>query len=65
MKGDLMKNNRFIQNLKYQAEENPLAAIAICTAAAAMLLKLMQASTEYNNSKTWEKEVERRRLKDL
>jgi hypothetical protein len=30
-----------------------------------MLLKLMQASTEYNNSKTWEKEVERRRLKDL
>ena len=60
-----MKNSRFYKNLKYQIEENPLAALAIGTAAATVLLKLLQASTEYNNSKTWEKEVERRRLKDL
>ncbi len=60
-----MKNNRFYQNLKYQIEENPLAALAIMTAAATVLLKLMQANTEYNNSKTWEKEVERRRMKNL
>ncbi len=60
-----MKNNRFYQNLKYQIEENPLAALAIMTAAATVLLKLMQANTDYNNSKTWEKEVQRRRMKDL
>jgi hypothetical protein len=60
-----MKNNRFYQNLKYQIEENPLAALAIATALATVLLKLMQANTEYNNSKTWEKEVERRRMKNL
>ena len=61
----IMKNNRFYQNLKYQIEENPLAALAIMTAAATVLLKLMQANTDYNNSKTWEKEVERRRMKNL
>ena len=60
-----MKNNRFYQNLKRQAEENPMATIAIATAAGTVLLKLLQASTEYNNSKTWKKEVERRRMKDL
>ena len=60
-----MKNSRFYQNLKYQFEENPLAAIAILTAAATVLLKLTQATTEYNNSKTWKQEVERRKMKDL
>ena len=60
-----MKNSRLYQNLKYQVEENPLAALAIGTAAATVLLKLLQASTEYNNSKTWKQEVERRKMKDL
>ena len=60
-----MKNSRFYQNLKYQIEENPLAALAIFTAAGTVALKLMQASTEHNNSKTWKQEVERRRMKDL
>ena len=59
-----MKNNRFYQNLKREFEEHPLETVAIATAAGAILVKLIQASTEHNNSKTWKKEVERRRMKD-
>ena len=56
---------RFIDNLKRQAEENPLMAIAIGTAAVAAATKLIQASTEHKNSATWAKEVERRRMNSM
>ena len=60
-----MKNNRFYQNLRREIEEHPLEALAIGTAAGTILLKLLQAANERQNSKTWKAEVERRKMKDL
>jgi hypothetical protein len=53
---------KYLDNLRRHAEENPLGAAAIAIAAIAALTKLMQANTERNNSKTWSKEVDRRRM---
>jgi hypothetical protein len=60
MKGPTM--NKFFTNLKKQAEENPLVAIGVATVAVTAVTKLMQANTERTNSRTWEKEVDRRRM---
>lgn len=56
---------KFIDNLKRQAEENPLAALAIGIMTATAATKLIQAGTEHQNSKTWAKEVDRRRMNSL
>lgn len=53
---------RYIDNLKRQAEENPLVAAGLAVAAVTAITKLMQANTERNNSKSWAKEVDRRRM---
>lgn len=53
---------RYYENLKRQAEENPLAALAIGAATVTAVTKLMQANTERKNSTTWAKEVDRRRM---
>jgi len=53
---------KYIDNLKRQAEENPLLAAGIAIAAVTAVTKLMQANTEHNNSKSWAKEVDRRRM---
>lgn len=53
---------KFNQRLKAQIEENPLAAIAIATAAVGITVKLLNANTEHRNSITWKKEVDRRRM---
>jgi len=42
--------------------ENPLAVIAIASLAATAASKLINASTERANSRTWAKEVDRRRM---
>lgn len=54
---------KYIDNLKRQAEENPLLAAGVAIAAVTAVTKLMQANTERNNSKSWAKEVDRRRMK--
>jgi hypothetical protein len=54
----------YLENLKRQAEEQPLVALAVGTAALAAVTRLMQANTERTNSRTWSKEVERRRTKN-
>lgn len=54
---------KYIDNLKRQAEENPLVALAVAGAVVTAAAKLMQANTERKNSNTWAKEVERRRMK--
>ena len=54
---------RYIDNFKKQAEENPLLALGVGAAALTAVTKLIQAGTERRNSKTWEKEVDRRRMK--
>ncbi len=54
---------KFIDNLKRQAEENPIAALAVAAAVITASTKLMQAVTERENSKTWKQEVQRRSMK--
>lgn len=44
-------------------EENPVAVIGVGATAAMAAAKLLNAVTEHRNSKTWKKEVERRRMK--
>lgn len=55
-----LKTNRYVQNLKRYAEENPIvvvfAAAALITAGA----KLMDANTQRSYAKTHAREVERR-----
>lgn len=53
----------FLERLKRQAEENPLAALAVAAAAMTAATRLMQANTERNNAKTWSREVDRRQYK--
>lgn len=59
-KGATMK--KFADNLKRQAEENPVAALAVSALVITAVTKLMQANTEARNSKSWAKEVDRRRM---
>lgn len=56
---------KFWNNLKYQAEQNPIAALAVGAAVLTAATKLMQANTERENARSWAKEVDRRRMKTL
>lgn len=56
-----MKINFDTTKLKEQVEDNPLAAAGIGAAVLAGVSKLMNARTAARNSKTWAKEVDRRR----
>jgi hypothetical protein len=58
-----MNYKKFVNNLKRQAEENPLAAIAAAGLVVTAMTKLLQANTARNNSKTWQQEVMRRSMK--
>lgn len=54
---------KYLNNLKLQAEENPLVAAGVGIAAITAVRMLMQANTERNNSKTWKQEVQRRSMR--
>ena len=54
---------KFMQNLRAQAEENPMVAIGVATAAAAVAAKLIDSVVSTRNSQTWSKEVNRRNRK--
>lgn len=56
---------KYIDNLKRQAEENPVAALAVGAIVITAVAKLLRATTETRNSRTWEKEVDRRRMNSL
>jgi hypothetical protein len=49
--------NRFFDNLKREAEENPMAAMGIAAA-------LIAATTKFMDSQSWRAEVKRREKKD-
>ena len=55
-----IKNSRFVQNLKAQAEANPALVLAISAALMTATSKLMDAFTAYLSARTHAKEVERR-----
>jgi hypothetical protein len=48
--------NEFVENLKHQAEENPLVALGIAAA-------LLTATSKLVNSMAWKQEVARRTRK--
>ena len=52
--------NRFLENLKKQAQENPVLALAAAAAVLTATSKLMQANNERSNSRTYRLETERR-----
>lgn len=51
---------RFTDNLKRQAQENPLWTIAIATALLSAGAKVMDANTQRSYAKTHAREVDRR-----
>lgn len=51
---------KFIDNLKRQAQENPVVALAIGAAVITATAKLMEANNDRKKTQTWEREVERR-----
>lgn len=54
---------KFVENLKRQAEENPVVALGAGAAVVQAISKLVQVNSQRKNSKTWKKEVERRAKK--
>jgi hypothetical protein len=54
--------NKYIDNLKRQAQENPMAALAVAAVVITAITKLMQANNDRQNSQTWKREVDRRRM---
>ena len=53
-------DNLFLDNLRRQAEENPLLALAVGGALITAVTKLLNASSSHKNSNAWAREVERR-----
>jgi hypothetical protein len=56
--------NRFMQNLKDQAEQNPILALGVAAALVTTLSKLMDANASRMNAKSWNRETARRAMKD-
>jgi hypothetical protein len=52
--------NKFLENLKHQAEENPVLALGVTAGLITAISKLMDSTANTKNSKAWAKEVERR-----
>lgn len=52
--------DRFIENLKNQAEENPVLAMGVAAGLITAISQLMNSTTNKKNSKAWAKEVDRR-----
>lgn len=52
--------NRFLENLKTQAEENPVVAMGVAAGLITAIAGFMNASTNKRNSVAWTKEVNRR-----
>lgn len=55
---------RFIDNLKHQAEENPVLAMGVAAGLVTATSKLIDALTNAKNANAWKQEVARRAMKD-
>jgi Cys-tRNA synthase (O-phospho-L-seryl-tRNA:Cys-tRNA synthase) len=53
---------QYLEQLKLQAETNPLGAAAVGAAVIIAITKLLSATTDRQKAKTWDREVERRRM---
>jgi hypothetical protein len=56
--------DQFINNLKTQAEQNPVLALAVGAGLITAISKFMNATSDSRNSRAWAKEVSRRAMKD-
>jgi len=56
--------NDFLENLKRQAEDNPIVAIGVGAALITAVSKLLSAKTEWKNAVSWDRETARRLMKD-
>jgi hypothetical protein len=52
--------DKFIENLKTQAEENPVLALGVAAALITAVSKLVGATNDTRNSRAWAQEVQRR-----
>jgi hypothetical protein len=52
--------NEFLNNLKTQAEQNPMVAIVAGAGLLSAAGKFLNAASNRNNARTWKKEVDRR-----
>jgi hypothetical protein len=52
--------NRFLENLKTQAEDNPVLALGVGAGLITAISKFTDSLVNQKNSKAWAKEVERR-----
>lgn len=52
--------SKFVDNLKRQAEENPIVALGVGAAALTALSKLLDANTARVSAKTHAREIDRR-----
>jgi hypothetical protein len=57
--------NRFLENLKAQAEANPLVAVGIAATLLHGAAKLMEANTQRTYAKAHVKEIDRRVAQSL
>jgi hypothetical protein len=55
-----LKNSKFVQTLKRQAEENPVLVLGVAAALLTATAKLMDANTQRSYAKTHAREVDRR-----
>jgi hypothetical protein len=56
--------DRFIENLKYEAEQNPVMALGVAAGLITAVSKLMNARSDSRNARAWTREVARRAAKD-
>jgi hypothetical protein len=54
----------FLENLKRQAIENPMMALAVGGTVLAIVTKFLNVGVDMRNSHAWSKEVARRAMKD-
>lgn len=57
--------DRFFENLRRQAEENPVLAMGVTAGLLTATSQLVNALANAKNSRSWQKEVARRAVKDL
>lgn len=53
-----------LENLKRQAQENPMVALAAGATALSAITQFVSSAVSWKNSRVWAKEVSRRVMKD-
>jgi len=56
--------NEFLENLKRDAADNPIVALGVAAGLITAIGKLVNATTDSANARSWKREVARRAAKD-